>query len=136
MTNNITAFPGDVKTYTISNLNGIVESLIDKGKECVVVFSMYKLGEDIESDDYTVTSSDLLSTKPIFKGKCVFSIDYWRISPKPVYSKEYIDPTWKDIINACNDLLINGDRCGVYLESINFVKKTDGVSYFEFGIGS
>lgn len=117
---------------TYRALQSKVDSMIDKDTERVVMFSMYDFGDFGGS----ITCPDLDSTEPVIEGKCVFMINYWRVSPEPVQSREYINPTWKDIINSCNNLLLNGDGCGVFLETMNVKEEKNGVKYIEFGIGS
>jgi hypothetical protein len=136
MATKIDLYASGTKTYLLPDINEAARSLIDKDKEHLVIFSIYKMEEDVVQDEYLVTGPDILSTKPVIEGQCGFFIDYWRVAPKPVYSKEYTNPTWKDIINACNDLLQNGDGCGVYLENVSFDKTKNGIKYFSFGIGS
>jgi len=124
------------KTYPYSRLGDVVNSLLDPSKKPLVIFSMWETADDAAGDDFMARVPDILSPDPVLTGRCVFTINYWRVSPRPVYTKEYFNPTWKDVLNACNDLLQNGDECGVYLEAIEHIKKTDGVDYFEFWIGS
>lgn len=124
------------KTSTYEHFQTVAESLIDADKEKRIVFSIFETSEDLIGDDWTVKHPDITSSEPVIEGRCIFFINYWRVSEDEIYSKEYTNPTWKDIINACNNLLQNGDGCGVFLENIEFSRKVDGVSYFEFLIGS
>jgi len=124
------------KTYPYSELGDVVNSLLDPSKKPLVIFSMWETAEDAAGNDFMALVPDILSPEPALLGRCIFTISYWRVSPSPVYSKEYLNPTWKDILNACNNLLQNGDGCGVYFENIEHLRKTDGVDYFEFWIGS
>lgn len=67
---------------------------------------------------------DIFSDDAVVNGKVKFTIDYWRVSTSAVYSPIYENPTWKDVLNACNDLLQNGDHCGVFLEEL--IELTEG----------
>lgn len=124
------------KTSTYKTLINDVNNLFKEGKEKRVIFSMFETLDSSVVDQWTVLHPDITSSTPVIEGRCVFFINYWRVSDEEVYSKEHTNPTWKDIINACNNLLQNGDGCGVFLEDIKFCKKVDGVNYFEFLIGS
>jgi hypothetical protein len=101
-------------------------------KEKVITFSIFECVQNSKK----ITYPDLASNKPIVTGKVIFFIDYWRVAPKPVYSPVYFNPTWEDIINACNDLLQKGDRCGVFLENLYQKEIKKGIKYIEFSIGS
>lgn len=124
------------KTSTYKTLTNDVNNLIEEGKEKRVIFSMFETLDSNVVDQWTVKHPDITSSTPVIEGRCVFFINYWRVSEEEVHSKELTNPTWKDIINACNNLLQSGDGCGIFLENIEFCKKVDGVNYFEFSIGS
>jgi hypothetical protein len=122
---------------TTEELNDKIQNLLDPNKKPLVVFSIMEIQDmDNHNWNYTVVCPDVSSPEPVFEGECQFRIDYWRVALKPVTSPVYTNPTWKDIINACNDLLQDGDECGVYLESINWKETVDGIKIYEFGIGS
>ena len=104
------------------SIDQIVDSLLDPHSEKLVVLSLPSLKG----------LPPLESNKPVFQGPCQFMIDYWRVSETPLFSPIYENPTWKDILNACNDMLQEGDRCGVFLEGIHETKK----GLYEFHIGS
>lgn len=124
------------KTSTYEHFQTVVKSLIDADKEKRIVFSIFETSGDSIQDDWTVLHPDITSSTPVIEGRCVFFIKYWRVSEDEIYSEEYTNPTWKDIINACNNLLQNGDGFGVFLENLEFSRKVDGVNYFKFLIGS
>lgn len=97
----------------MSTIDKAANSLLE-GKEKIVVFSVPD-----------VSKKEILSKKPVIKGEVKLFIDYWRVDPYPAYAKTkdgeervFSNPAWKDIINACNDILKMGDRCGVFLEGI------------------
>lgn len=119
-------------TKTYRELQDLVDGMIEDGKEKIVTFSMYDMG----APGGQVYCPDIGTEKPVIEGKCIFYINYWRVAEDAVYSKEYTDPRWKDIINACNNLLQNGDRFGVFLEGIRYRQTNNGVKYYEFSIGS
>jgi hypothetical protein len=101
-----------------------IEPLLDSSKDPLVVLAM------------PITEAEILSNRPAFPGRCRFSIDYWRISLKPVSSPVLTNPTWKEVLNACNDLLQTGDRMGVFLENVCFEDTKDGIDHYAFHIGS
>lgn len=125
------------KVSSYKELQNLVEGLIDKDKEKVIQFSMFDTICCDTLDQWIIQHDDLSSSQAVLEGRCIFFIDYWRVSEEgPVYSREYENPTWKDIINACNGLLLGGDRCGVFLEDLKVSKKEKGITYVEFLIGS
>jgi hypothetical protein len=110
-----------MKVRTLELVNELVNSFLDPNKVPLVVYSL------VEPQRFP----DLASTDPVLHGRCQFTIDYWRVSASPVFSKVYENPTWKDILNACNDLLQEGDKCGVFLE--NIVEEKKGLYAFHIG---
>jgi hypothetical protein len=72
---------------------------------------------------------DIFCDLPVITGKVKFLIDYFRVSNSAVYSPIYENPTWKDVLNACNDLLQNGDHCGVFLEELLEFTEIDSLKY-------
>jgi hypothetical protein len=62
--------------------------------------------------------------------------DYWRVSDVPVYSEVVENPTWMMIINIFNDMLQNGDHCGIFLEGLYNLKEVGDVKIIKFAIGS
>lgn len=127
------------KTYSYKELTSAVNSILIGPPR--VIFSMFTDTKNTEytpsePDDWIVDAPDILSTKPIIEGEVRFTINYWRVADEPVFSKVYSNPSWKDIINACNDLLQGGDSDGVYLEGLNKGKTTNNITDYEFIIGS
>ena len=122
------------KTSPYSHLVDLVNTMI-KGEE-KIIFSIFETSEDSNDDQWMVVHPDILSNDLVIEGNCVFFINYWRVADQPVYSEVVNNPTWKDIINVCNDLLKDGDGCGVFLENIVFRSEKNNVKQFEFHIGS
>jgi len=127
------------KTYSYKELTDTVDSILTGPKR--VVFSMFadttnKEYKPSQPDDWIVDAPDFGSTQPVIKGKVQFMIDYWRVTDQPILSEVYLNPTWVDIANACNDLLKDGDGNGVFLEGFSKGKTTNGVTVYEFCIGS
>jgi len=110
-----------MNTRSQKEIDEIVDSLLKDSQDKLVVFSL------IEPERFP----DLASDKPVLKGHCQFTIDYWRVSGTPIFSDIYENPTWKDVLNACNDMLQEGDRCGVFLE--NIVQESKGLYAFHIG---
>lgn len=116
------------KTYDHDELYEITSSFcVNKPK---IVFSIYK------GDGDMLIAPDIESSEPVIEGNVQFMIDYWRVSDYPIYSPVISSPTWRDIINACNDLLIQGDGCGIFLEALYLVKDEHDVKTVRFSIGS
>lgn len=112
-------------------LQKTVESFIDNDKKKLVIFSIFDTDDYSDYNQWIINSPDITSAEPVIEGDCSFTIDYWRVNDKPVTSPVISNPTWKDIIVACNDLLQQGDECGVYLEGI--VKTGEGKYKFQIG---
>jgi hypothetical protein len=103
----------------------------------ILRFSMFETAESVDGEDtWRVHAPDIDSTKPVFKGKVQFMTDYWRVSDVPLYSEVTKNPTWMTIINIFNDMLQNGDNCGIYLEGFYLEKQVDDVQVIRFVIGS
>jgi hypothetical protein len=104
----------------------------------ILSFSMFETIENVpdEGPDWLVNAPDIDSTEPVFKGKVQFMTDYWRVSDIPLYSEVVENPTWMTIINIFNDMLQNGDECGIFLESFYKTKEVGDVQIIGFAIGS
>lgn len=113
-------------------LQETVNSYIDKDKKKLINFSIFNTEECAGDNQWFIDCPDITSSEPVFEGDCSFTINCWRVSPSPVTSPTISNPTWKDIIIACNDLLQQGDECGIFLEAINKVEE----GKYTFSIGS
>jgi hypothetical protein len=104
----------------------------------ILSFSMFETIEMNfnDEDEWAVKAPDIDSTEPVFKGKVQFMTDYWRVSDVPVYSEVVENPTWMTIINIFNDMLQNGDGCGIFLEGFYSLKEVGDVQVIRFAIGS
>jgi len=121
-------------TIDYSEMMDIVEALCTN--DPLIQFSIFNTNDQLTSEDkWIVDIPDINSSEPVIKGETIFTINYWRISEEPVFSPLYDSPTWKDIINACNNLLQEGDHQGIYLEGLK-VHKDTAVRVVEFVIGS
>ena len=106
--------------------------------ERVVEFSIFndKGGPD---DSWRVEAPDIESNEPVIEGDVVFYCDYWRVTDyndgREAVSKKYHNPTWKDIINAANEMVKKTCGCQLFLERL--VEADSGKGYkkicFEFG---
>ena len=83
-----------------------------------------------------VDAPDIESYYPVSPGKVQFVADYWRVADEPVYSRVVEDPTWRVIIDIFNDMLQQGDGCGIYLEGLDIIERKDDISTVRFQIGS
>lgn len=103
----------------------------------ILSFSMFETAESIDGEDaWRVHAPDIDSTEPVIAGKVQFMTDYWRVSDVPVYSEVVENPTWMIIINIFNDMLQNGDECGIFLEGLYNLKEVGDVKIIKFAIGS
>ena len=103
----------------------------------LIQFSIFKTNEGLsDSKQWIVNAPDIDSTEPVIAGKVQFMTDYWRVSDVPVYSEVVENPTWMTIINIFNDMLQNGDECGIFLEGLYNLKEVGDVKIIKFAIGS
>ena len=89
----------------------LVSGMLEKPRR--IIFSMFNYLDNSMEPDAPVCLPNITSEEPVINGEARFMIDYWRVSDEPIYSRVYVDPTWRDIINACNNLLQHGDGLGV-----------------------
>lgn len=124
------------RVYEYSDLQKLAHAMCTN--KPVLIFSMFASIEEEEFDvnRWMVRAPDIDSTEPVFKGKVQFMTDYWRVSNMPLYSEVVENPTWMTIINIFNDMLQNGDGCGVYLEGFHTLKEVGDVQVIQFAIGS
>ena len=103
----------------------------------ILSFSMFETAASVDGEDtWRVRAPDIDSTEPVIAGKVQFMTDYWRVSDVPVYSEVVENPTWMTIINIFNDMLQNGDECGIFLEGLYNLKEVGDVKIIKFAIGS
>ena len=103
----------------------------------LIQFSIFKTNEVLsDSKQWIVNAPDIDSTEPVIAGKVQFMTDYWRVSDVPVYSEVVENPTWMTIINIFNDMLQNGDECGIFLEGLIHDDEVGDVKIIKFAIGS
>lgn len=108
---------------------------------CRMIFSMFESVSEMKMDgSWLVKAPDLFSTRPIWSGPIRFVIDYWRFGNEKRVSPTYSNPTWKDLIQACNELMLTyGDGDGVYFEGTKDPQDTPemtGLRHVELVIGS
>jgi len=99
-----------VKTVSSEELDDLIRQLC--GKE-FFQFSIFKVNDDEE--EISLTIPNIISNEPVLQGKVMFFIDYYKI-PKE-FSSIFENPTWKDIIVSCNQLL-NEKEKGFFLEEL------------------
>lgn len=107
------------ETMTYDQLNETVNSMLPKNRERLISFSIFEDAGQNENDQWLVKIPNILSDKPVFQGTYNFLVDYWRVCSVAKMSPPVTNPTWKDIIVHFNELLQDGDRCGVFLEGLN-----------------
>lgn len=125
------------RTYEYDDLQKLARAMCTN--KPILNFSMFESVEGLEEEGenvWNVNAPDIDSTEPVFKGKVQFMTDYWRVSDVPVYSEVVENPTWMMIINIFNDMLQNGDHCGIFLEGLYNLKEVGDVKIIKFAIGS
>jgi hypothetical protein len=131
--NNLDRFNTPVVTGNYKTLNDTVKSFGCKNIQ-FSIFDTVSYG-DGAGQEWIIIYPDITSSQPVFKGECRFCVDYWRISERPIYFT-LENPTWKDIIIELDNIMKQGDGCGIFLENINVRKDKFGLQYYEFVIGS
>jgi hypothetical protein len=130
----------DMHNIEYKELNKRTCELIESSKK-LVEFSIFR---DVSSDidNWIVSAPDITSDKPIVDGEVVFFSDYWRLTDhlKP-YGKEiescvYTNPTWKDIINAANEMVERTCQYTLFLEGLSPRGVAGGVKRIEIEFGS
>jgi hypothetical protein len=125
------------RTYEYDDLQKLARAMCTN--KPILNFSMFESVEGLEEEGenvWSVNAPDIDSTEPVFKGKVQFTTDYWRVSDVPVHSEVVENPTWMMIINIFNDMLQNGDHCGIFLEGLYNLKEVGDVKIIKFAIGS
>ena len=123
------------RIYNYDDLQKLAHAMCNN--KPILSFSMFETAASVDGEDtWRVHAPDIDSTEPVFKGKVQFMTDYWRVSDVPLYSEVVENPTWMTIINIFNDMLQNGDNCGIYLEGFYLEKQVDDVQVIRFTIGS
>lgn len=127
-----------VKLMSYDTLTEKCNALIDSNKKRVT-FSIFT-DAGTTNGVWMVKSPDIQSTKPVIEGNVVFHSNYWRITEytdeETVYSKFFTNPTWKDIINAANDMLVHTCNYELFLEGLTLENSTVGgrqLIRFDFG---
>lgn len=57
------------------------------------------------TNDMVVHFPDIHSTDALIHGECTFTINNPIFSPEVIQSDTLVNPTWKDVLNCCNNLL-------------------------------
>jgi len=130
----------DMHNIEYKELNKRTCELIESDKK-LVEFSIFR---DVSSDidNWVVSAPDITSDKPIIDGEVVFFSDYWRLTDhlkphsKEIESRVYTNPTWKDIINAANEMVENTCKYTLFLEGLSPRGVADGVKRIEIEFGS
>lgn len=123
------------RLYEYTDLQKLAHALCNN--KPILRFSMFETAASVDGEDtWRVHAPDIDSTEPVIVGKVQFMTDYWRVSDVPVYSEVVENPTWMTIINIFNDMLQNGDKCGIFLEALYNLKEVGDVKIIKFAIGS
>lgn len=108
------------KVMRYNDLKRKSNELIDDDKK-LTEFSIFKDmgGRD---EEWMVKAPDIESSKPVIEGDVVFYSDYWRLTDynkgEKVHSVVYTNPTWRDIINAANNMLMRTCDYGLFFEGL------------------
>jgi hypothetical protein len=130
----------DMHDISYRQLSRLTDELIESDKK-LVEFSIFR---DVSSDidEWVVSAPDITSDKPVIDGEVVFISDYWRLTDhlKPfsneIESRVYTNPTWKDIINAANEMIENTCECSLFLEGLSPRGIASGIKRIEIEFGS
>lgn len=130
----------DMHDIEYKQLCRLTDELIESDKK-LVEFSIFR---DVSSniDNWIISAPDITSTNPIINGEVVFFSDYWRLTDhlKPpsreIVSRVYTNPTWKDIINAANEMVESTCQYTLFLEGLSPRGVADGVKRVEIEFGS
>lgn len=127
------------KVFLYNDLQSKTREMIDS-KRKLVEFSIFK---DMGGCDYAwkVKAPNIESSKPVIEGDVVFYSDYWRLleytSDEKVFTTVYTNPTWKDIINATNNMLLRTCDYRLFLEGLTEdTKEIDGCKMVKIEFGS
>ena len=127
-------------------LSTLIKKVMGRDKIKALRFSMFDTDE--ESGGYGSGDSpwhilipELESAEPVFgPSPVVLTTNYWRVvgDDGPVYSPVLESPTWGPILAAVDDILAEGDGCGVFLEGFDDTGKTTytGARIIDISIGS
>lgn len=130
--------PKPYQLDTPTTYEQICQAVDDMGAK-VLQFSIFRDNPEKENDQgdkWHVLAPDITSNNPVLTKPCKVLINYWRVSDEPVESPVLNEPTWKDLILATDQLLQNGDGCGVYLEGFRVHEEAKKVTVLEAVIGS
>jgi hypothetical protein len=130
----------DMHDISYKHLSRLTDELIESDKK-LVEFSIFR---DVSSDidEWVVSAPDIASNKPVIDGEVVFISDYWRLTDhlKPysneIESRVYTNPTWKDIINAANEMIEKTCECSLFLEGLSPRGIANGIKRVEIEFGS
>ena len=127
------------KEYLYNDLQRITQEMIDSERK-LIEFSIFKDTVSFNPDAWKVKSPNIESNKPVIEGDVVFYSDYWRLTAynkdEKVFTTVYTNPTWRDIINAANNMLLRTCNYGLFLEGLTEdSKKVEGCKMVcvEFG---
>lgn len=127
------------KVFLYNDLQDKANAMIDSERK-LIEFSIFKDGDGYADKEWKVKAPDIESSKPVIEGDVVFYSDYWRLTAynkdEKVFTTVYTNPTWKDIINAANNMLLRTCDYGLFLEGLTEdSKKVDGYKMvcIEFG---
>lgn len=126
------------KEYLYNDLKSKADEMIDSERK-LIEFSIFETisGRD---EEWMVKAPDIESTEPVIEGDVIFYSDYWRLTAynkdEKVFTTVFTNPTWKDIINSVNNMLLRTCNYGLYLEGLTEdSKKIEGCKMVcvEFG---
>ena len=127
------------KEYLYDDLKNKAHAMIDSERK-LIEFSIFK---DMGGfgDTWKVKAPNIESTKPVIEGNVIFYSDYWRLTAynkdEKVFTTVFTNPTWKDIINSVNNMLLRTCNYGLYLEGLSEdSKKVEGCKMVRIEFGS
>jgi len=127
------------KEYLYDDLQSKAHAMIDSERK-LIEFSIFKTISG-SGEEWKVKAPDIESTEPVIEGDVVFYSDYWRLTAynkdEKVFTTIFTNPTWKDIINSVNNMLLRTCNYGLYLEGLSEEsKKVEGCKMVRVEFGS
>ena len=128
------------KEYLYSDLQDKANAMIASERK-LVEFSIFKDMGGFGDASWKVKAPDIESTEPVIEGDVVFYSDYWRLTAynkdEKVFTTVYTNPTWRDIINSVNNMLLRTCDYGLFLEGLTEdSKKVEGCKMVRIEFGS
>jgi hypothetical protein len=120
------------QTSQYEKLCQTVEQII--GEKPLFEFSIFRMVGGHK--DFVVDHPDLQSETPLLSGEVKFWTDYWRVSQHKVSTPTLINPTWKMLLPALQQLLKENNSGGIFLERLGRQHLDKEITHVELEFGS